>query len=149
MSRLKKEYTERIKERNEQWRREQQALIRERRAEERRRKREEKLKRINEEKTFKFDECVICLTEPSNILFCNCGHLCLCTKCNKAKSLGNCPICKTENTIKRTIGNQNIFLFTQKKGKYFIISYNAPMLGYVHHPPVYVFYHHYGITLFY
>ena len=58
MSSLKKKgYKEIVRERNEQWRREQQALIREQRAEERRRKREEKLKRINEEKTFKSDEC--------------------------------------------------------------------------------------------
>ena len=33
---------------------------------------------INAEKTFKEDKCVICLTNPPNILFCNCGHLVLC-----------------------------------------------------------------------
>ena len=92
-----------MRERNEQQRREQQALVRERRAEERRRKRQEKLKRINKEKTFKSDECVICLSNPPNVLLCNCGHLCLCKKCNKTKRLGNCPICKTESTMKRTI----------------------------------------------
>ena len=32
---------------------------------------------INAEKTFKEDNCVICLTTPSNILFCNCWHLCI------------------------------------------------------------------------
>ena len=98
MSRLEKEYKERMRERKEQLRREQQA-------EERRSKREEKLKRINEEKTFKSDECVICLSNPPNVLFCNCGHLCLCIKCNKTKGLRKCPICKAENTIKRTIEN--------------------------------------------
>ena len=30
---------------------------------------------IKAEKNFKEDECVICLTNPPNILFCNCGHL--------------------------------------------------------------------------
>ena len=38
-------------------------------------------------------------------LFCNCGHLCICIACDKVKSLTNCPTCKTENTIERTIEN--------------------------------------------
>ena len=59
---------------------------------------------INAEQTFKEDECVICLTNPPNILFCNCGHIAICIECNKTgESLGNCPVCKTENTIKRII----------------------------------------------
>ena len=36
---------------------------------------------INTDKSFKSDECVICLTKPPNVLFCNCGHLCLCEEC--------------------------------------------------------------------
>ena len=58
---------------------------------------------INIEKSFKSDECVICLTNLPNVLFCNCGHLCICEQCGKMKSLNICPVCKTENTIKRTI----------------------------------------------
>ena len=59
---------------------------------------------INTEKTFKEDKCVICLTNPSNILFCNCGHICVCEECNKTReSLENCPICKTKNTNLRII----------------------------------------------
>ena len=59
---------------------------------------------IYAEKTFKEDECVICLTNPPNILFCNCGHICVCEECNKTReSLEKCPICKTENTILRII----------------------------------------------
>ena len=58
---------------------------------------------INTEKTFKSDECVICLTFPPSVLFCNCGHIAICAECDKVKSLKNCPVCKTENTIKRTI----------------------------------------------
>ena len=59
---------------------------------------------INAKKTFKEDECVICLTNPSNILFCNCRHICVCEECNKTReSLEKCPICKTENTILRII----------------------------------------------
>ena len=44
---------------------------------------EESEKVINTELTFKSDECVICLTNPPNVLFCNCGHLCLCIECNE------------------------------------------------------------------
>ena len=58
---------------------------------------------INTEKTFKSDKCVICLTNLPNILFCNCGHMCLCAECDKVKSLAICPVCKTKNTIKRII----------------------------------------------
>ena len=60
-------------------------------------------RKINASKTFKSDECVICLTNPPNVLFCNCGHIAICVECDETKSLLNCPVCKTENTIKRTI----------------------------------------------
>ena len=40
---------------------------------------------LNAEKTFKEGECVICLTEPPNVLFCNCGHPCLCIECSKKR----------------------------------------------------------------
>ena len=36
---------------------------------------ENKKERINTEKAFKSNECVICLTNPPNVLFCNCGHM--------------------------------------------------------------------------
>ena len=53
---------------------------------------------------FKEDKCVICLTNPPNILFCNCGHLVLCVECSKTgESLENCPVCKTKNTNLRII----------------------------------------------
>ena len=58
---------------------------------------------INTDKSFKLDECVICLTNPPNVLLCNCGHLCLCGECEEVKSLKVCPVCKFENTIKRMI----------------------------------------------
>ena len=60
-------------------------------------------KTINSIQTFKFDECVICLTNQPIILFCNCGHIPICTECYKLKSLSACPICKTENEIIRTL----------------------------------------------
>ena len=63
----------------------------------------EEEKTINSSQVFKTDECVICLTKPPNILFCNCGHIAICTECVKIKSLGVYPICKTENTIFRCL----------------------------------------------
>ena len=59
--------------------------------------------KINKGKIFKSDECVICLTNPPNILFCKCGHICICKKCNTKYQSTACPIFKTKNTIKRTI----------------------------------------------
>ena len=62
-----------------------------------------KEKLINSIRTFKFDECVICLTNQPIILFCNCGHIPICTECYKLKSLSACPICKTQNEIIRML----------------------------------------------
>ena len=58
---------------------------------------------INSSLSFKSNECVICLTNPPNVLFCNCGHLCLCSECERKKLSNKCPICKTENEIIRTL----------------------------------------------
>ena len=64
---------------------------------------EEEIKQINTKQTFKSVECVMCLTNTPNVLFCNCGHLYICIECDKVKSLITCPVCKTETTIKRDI----------------------------------------------
>ena len=58
---------------------------------------------INEIKTYKTDECVICLENKTNVLFCNCGHICVCEKCIEIKGLTKCPVCKTGNTTLRII----------------------------------------------
>ena len=58
---------------------------------------------INSSLSFKSNECVICLTNPPNVLFCNCGHLCLCSECERKKLSNKCPICKTENEILRSL----------------------------------------------
>ena len=58
---------------------------------------------INSSKSFKSNECVICLTNPPNVLFCNCGHLCLCSECERKKLSNECPICKTENEIIKSL----------------------------------------------
>ena len=57
---------------------------------------------INDYKTFKSDQCVICLEEEPKVLFCSCGHLCICEKCASHR-YDNCPVCKKENTILRII----------------------------------------------
>ena len=64
---------------------------------------EERKERINLEKSFKSSECVLCLTNPSNVLFCNCGHIPECVECDEVKGLDVCPVCRNENYIKRMI----------------------------------------------
>ena len=59
--------------------------------------------KINSSQSFKSDECVICLTNQPNILFCNCGHICICKECGKRIKNKECPVCKTKNTILRLI----------------------------------------------
>ena len=63
----------------------------------------EKPKIINLFKIFKSDECIICMNDKPNILFCNCGHLCECEGCYKIKTPSTCPVCKTDNEIIRTL----------------------------------------------
>ena len=57
---------------------------------------------VNNYKTFKLEQCVICLEEEPKVLFCNCGHICICEKCTSHR-YDNCPVCKKENTILRII----------------------------------------------
>ena len=61
------------------------------------------IQNINAEKNFKIDECVVCMECKPTILFCDCGHICLCEKCIEIKQLNRCPICKTDITILRII----------------------------------------------
>ena len=63
----------------------------------------EEVKIINPSKIFKSEECKICLTNQPIILFCNCGHIPICTECYKLKSLSACPVCKTQNEIIRML----------------------------------------------
>ena len=63
----------------------------------------EEPKIINLFKIFKSVECIVCMTEKPNVLFCNCGHLCKCVKCFKILNPSICPICKTENEIIRML----------------------------------------------
>ena len=58
---------------------------------------------INLFKIFKSDECIICMTDKPDVLFCNCGHVSYCVKCYKIKTLSTCPICKMDNEIVRML----------------------------------------------
>ena len=58
---------------------------------------------INSSKCFKYEECLICATNPPNVLFCNCGHICYCSECEKLRKSNKCPICKNENKIIRVL----------------------------------------------
>ena len=57
---------------------------------------------VNKYKIFKSKECVICLEKEPKVLFCDCGHICICEKC-VFNRFDNCPVCKKENTILRII----------------------------------------------
>ena len=45
----------------------------------------------------------ICLSNLSNILFPDCGHLCLCENCNNNLIELKCPMCRTAVTQQRII----------------------------------------------
>ena len=54
---------------------------------------------INSSQSFKSNECVICLTNPPNVLFCNCGHLCLCSECERKKNRINVRFAKPKTRL--------------------------------------------------
>ena len=43
------------------------------------------------EKTFKFDQCVICLDRKPDVLFIKCKHICVCNECEKMHPSTKCP----------------------------------------------------------
>ena len=58
---------------------------------------------INLPKCFKSADCIVCLTGKPQVIFCNCGHIPICTECSKIKKFTECPVCKTLNEIVRII----------------------------------------------
>ena len=63
----------------------------------------EETKIINPSKIFKSEESIICLENQPIILFCVCGHICICGECIKEYESAACPICKTYNEYIRKI----------------------------------------------
>ena len=58
---------------------------------------------INLPKCFKSASCIVCLTGNPRVLFCNCGHIPICTECSKIKKFTEFPVYKTLNEIVRII----------------------------------------------
>ena len=46
---------------------------------------------------YKEDDCIICMENKSNILFCNCGHLIICESCYHKYREDKCPKCRKLN----------------------------------------------------
>ena len=56
---------------------------------------------MNDDKTFKTEKCMVCMNKEPNILFCNCGHICVCSTCRK--SLNNKNKCVSCNIYSRFV----------------------------------------------
>ena len=63
------------------------------------------VRETNENKTLKSDECAVCLSNPPNVLFCNCGHLSICSGCFETirQVKNQCVVCKEENATIRIL----------------------------------------------
>ena len=55
------------------------------------------------EKTFKVDQCVICLDRKPDVLFIKCNHICVCNECEKTHPSTQCPYCRTKGSRKLLI----------------------------------------------
>ena len=44
------------------------------------------------------DNCVICMTNPREIAFTPCGHLCVCRQCNNNPLMNLCPVCRNPHS---------------------------------------------------
>ena len=54
-------------------------------------------------KTFKENQCVICLDRKPNVLFVKCRHTCVCEECEEAHPSTKCPCCRREISEKLLI----------------------------------------------
>ena len=59
--------------------------------------------RINSIQSYKDDKCIICLNTNPTILFCDCGHTCICEECYILLDENKCPKCRTNNKTIRKI----------------------------------------------
>ena len=55
---------------------------------------------ISIKEPYYIDECVVCLTNPPNILFTNCLHYCICSECETMNAFEICPYCKNKILMK-------------------------------------------------
>ena len=61
-------------------------------------------------KSFKTEQCVICLTNQPNILFYDCMHICTCLECEEFKPLNSCPYCRAIAIEKNCILKKKIII---------------------------------------
>ena len=62
------------------------------------------IKITNQEKTFKTEECMICLDKEPNVMFCSCGHICICSTCRtNLVNKNKCISCKLVSVNVREI----------------------------------------------
>ena len=52
---------------------------------------------------FKEDNCIVCMENKPNILFCNCGHLVICSNCFQSYNDNKCIKCRKINNIIKSI----------------------------------------------
>ena len=45
---------------------------------------------------FMEESCVVCTVNGSNILYTNCGHMCICDFCDRTYPINTCPLCRRE-----------------------------------------------------
>ena len=62
---------------------------------ERSRQKRRALARSNRVEYDESQKCVVCLTNPKEVIVLPCGHVCLCEDCSTKISL-NCPVCRTK-----------------------------------------------------
>ena len=59
---------------------------------------------LNGNNTYKEDNCLICIDKNPNMLFCSCGHICICEECfDRLDNKTICLKCREKNTIIRKI----------------------------------------------
>ena len=44
---------------------------------------------------FHSDQCVVCLSKKTELLFVNCLHRCVCLECEETNPFRRCPSCRT------------------------------------------------------
>ena len=62
-----------------------------------------KREKLNNIRSYKDDKCVICINTNPTVLFCDCGHTCICEDCYILLEDNKCPKCRFNNKTIRKI----------------------------------------------
>lgn len=86
------------------------------------------LKQLDQEMTLRM--CVVCMSQPRNVILLNCQHFCMCESCAKQVRLmsNECPICRKH--IYRILNVYMWYLLINRVADYLII--NSTLLKFVH-----------------